>query len=166
MKDMGWGGVSLSFSKPQRKLNCDRNKKQPLKIELRYIDQYQTQERKIQVKEDKKGDGAKSDELDDEAGRGFLQAGRTTPQVPYGRLLVVYMPSTGAPGGPTRSRSANRLSGEKLHSAQIRRDDCPFPASCQRSRWAAPGDVLSSPSPDRVWWPDRYVGHVEGSKKP
>ena len=119
-----------------------------------------------EVKEDKKGDGAKSDELDDEAGRGFLQAGRTT-QVPYGRLLVVYMPSTGAPGGPTRSRSANRLSGEKLHSAQIRRDDCPFPASCQRSRWAAPGDVLSSsPSPDRVWWPDRYVGHVAGSKKP
>ena len=99
-----------------------------------------------EVKEDKKGDGAKSDELDDEAGRGFLQAGRTT-QVPYGRLLVrcvvVYMPSTGAPGGPTRSCSANRLSGEKLHSAQIRRDDCPFPASCQRSRWAAPGVMYS-----------------------
>ena len=70
-----------------------------------------------EVKGDKKGDGAKSDELDDEAGRGFLQAGRTT-QVPYGRLLVVYMPSTGAPGGPTRSRSANRLSGEKLHSTK------------------------------------------------
>ena len=123
-----------------------------------------------EVKEDKKGDGAKSDELDDEAGRGFLKAGHTT-QVPYGRLLVrcvvVYMPSTGAAGGPTMSRSANRLSGEKLHSAQIWRDDCPFPASCQRSRWAAPGDVLSpSPSPDLVWWPDRYVGHVAGSKKP
>ena len=55
-----------------------------------------------EVKGDKKGDGAKSDELDDEAGRGFLQAGRTT-QVPYGLLLVrcvvVYMPSIGAPGG-------------------------------------------------------------------
>ena len=72
-----------------------------------------------EVKEDKKGDEAKSDELDDEAGRGFLQAGRTT-QDPYGhhpvRYVVVYMPSTGAPGGPTMSRSANRLSGEKLHS--------------------------------------------------